>query len=150
MYSIWTTRQYLEGVKNPRLDCSIYFILKDTSAHIYLLFLANKCTKIYTLNKKKIIMLPNLTQFLFYWINYYVAKCLNTTLIKCIYFTIHSLICPLYIYSNFYFQFTSLNCSFLLLFAAFGRLISGVTLTYIIGRCAASANQVCALHWTVP
>ncbi|XP_022303369.2 reticulophagy regulator 3-like [Crassostrea virginica] len=31
-----------------------------------------------------------------------------------------------------HFLFTCLNCSFLLLFAAFGRLISGLTLTYII------------------
>lgn len=53
LYSTWTTRQYLERVQNPRLDCSIYFILKDTSTHIYSLFLANKCTKIYTLNEKK-------------------------------------------------------------------------------------------------
>lgn len=103
-----------------------------------------------THSMKKLTMLPNHIQFGFF-IEYIImfAKCLNTTVIKYSYFTIHSLICPSYIYSNFYFQFTSLNCSFLLLFAAFGRLISGVTLTYIIGRCAASTNQVCALHCTV-
>lgn len=153
MYSTgtWTTHRYLESVQNPRLDCSIYFILKDTSTHIYSLFLANKCTKIYTLNEKTNHAAKSYSiSFLLNKLLPYVAKCLNTTVIKCIYFTIHSLICPSYMYNNFYyFQFTSLNCSFLLLFAAFGRLISGVTLTYIIGRCAASTNQVCALHFTV-
>lgn len=150
MYSTWTTCQYLERVQNPRLDCSIYFILKDTSGYTFTCYFWQINVQKSTHLMKKLTMLPNLTQFFFYWINHYVAKCLNTTAIKYSYFTIHSLICPSYMYNNFYyFQFTSLNCSFLLLFAAFGRLISGVTLTYIIGRCAASTNQVCALHCTV-
>lgn len=128
----------------------LYFILNDTGTDIYLLFLTNKYTKIYTLNEKTNRAAKSYS-ICFLLINYF-AKCLNTctAIIKYIYFTIHSLICPSYMYNNFQFQFTSLNCSFLLLFAAFGRLISGVTLTYIIGRCAASTNQMWILHCTVP
>ncbi|XP_061179804.1 reticulophagy regulator 3-like [Saccostrea echinata] len=40
--------------------------------------------------------------------------------------------CWLAFRKDHHFLFTCLNCSFLLLFAAFGRLISGLTLTYII------------------
>lgn len=128
----------------------LYFFLNDTSTDIYLLFLTNKYTKIYTLNEKTNRAAKSYS-ICFLLINYF-AKCLNTctAVIKYVYFTIYSPICPSYMYNNFYFQFTSLNCSFLLLFAAFGRLISGVTLTYIIGRCAASTNRVWTLHCTVP
>lgn len=47
-------------------------------------------------------------------------------------FMSNNISCWLAFRQDHHFLFTSLNCSFLLLFAAFGRLISGVTLTYII------------------